>query len=58
MANTVVMNVSFPKPIKDWIVEEAKENCVSQSTIIYMALKTYKDQQDMLKLSKLANKVE
>ena len=53
MADLIKISANIPKPVKDWLDNECAITGVSQTTIIYMALKTYIDQQEVLKLSKL-----
>lgn len=52
MADLVRLNVNIPRELSDWINDETKSTGVTKSSFIYFALRTYKDQQTMLKLSK------
>lgn len=51
MAELKRLNTNIPKDIYDWIDEESKRTGVLKSNIVYVALKTYIDQQRMLTMA-------
>lgn len=51
MADLKRLNTNIPKDIYDWIDEESKRTGVLKSNIVYVALKTYIDQQRMLTMA-------
>lgn len=51
MAELKRLNTNIPKDIYDWIDEESKRTGVLKSNIVYVALKTYIDQQRMLDMT-------
>ena len=53
MADLKRLNTNIPRDIYEWIDEESKRTGVMKSAIIYIALKTYIDQQRMLNMSSI-----
>ena len=47
------LNVYISPGVAEWLDEESKRECISKSVLVQLALKTYMDQQEMLKLNKL-----
>lgn len=47
------LNVYISPSVAEWLEEESKRECISKSVLVQLALKTYIDQQEMLKLNKL-----
>ena len=44
-------NFTLPVDIKQWLENESKSTGISQSNLVLIALKTYMDQQNMLKMA-------
>lgn len=50
MADLKRLNTNIPRDIYEWIDEESKRTGVMKSAIVYIALKTYIDQQRTLNM--------
>lgn len=50
MADLKRLNTNVPRDIYEWIDEESKRTGVMKSAIVYIALKTYIDQQRTLNM--------
>lgn len=48
---TARFNFALPADIKKWLEDESKSTGMSQATLVLIALKTYIDQQNMLKMT-------
>lgn len=46
---TTRFNFSLPVDVKTWLEDESKKTGISQSNLVLIALKTYMDQQNMMK---------
>ena len=44
-------NFTLPVDVKQWLENESKTTGISQSNLVLIALKTYMDQQNMLKMA-------
>ena len=53
MADLKRLNTNIPRDIYEWIDEESKRTGVMKSAIVYIALKTYIDQQRTLNMISL-----
>ena len=52
MADLKRLNTNIPRDIYEWIDEESKRTGVMKSAIVYVALKTYIDQQRTLNMAR------
>lgn len=44
-------NFTLPVDVKQWLENESKSTGISQATLVLIALKTYMDQQNMMKMA-------
>lgn len=49
------LNCNVPSDIYDWVDNESKTTGIMKSTIVYVALKTYIDQQKALRMSEMVD---
>lgn len=52
------LNVYISPGVAEWLDQESKRECISKSVLVQLALKTYMDQQEMLKLNRMLQQHE